>query len=63
MKKTFLIISMLFATISFAFAQEWQWAKGFGGTCDQSRINNQPHHLAVDDYGNAYMFGIYGSGT
>ena len=66
MKQTFTLLFLLFATIAFAQnSQEnmdWQWAKGFGGTSDQSIINNQPHHLAVDDYGNTYMFGIYGGG-
>lgn len=63
MKKIFLSLILAISFIPFSSAQEWQWAKGFGGTCDQSRINNQPHHLAVDDYGNTYMFGIYGGGT
>ena len=63
MKKTFLVLSMLFATISFASAQEWQWAKRFGGSNGPSGLNNHPHHLVLDDYGNAYMYGTYGGGT
>ncbi|MBO4875509.1 MAG: hypothetical protein J5542_09395, partial [Bacteroidales bacterium] len=63
MKKSFLVLSLLFATISFASAQEWQWAKGFGGSCNQSRINNQPHNLVLDAEGNSYIYGTYGGGT
>ena len=63
MKKTFLVLYLLFATISFASAQEWQWAKRFGGSNGPSGLNNYPHHLVLDDYGNAYMYGTYGGGT
>jgi len=63
MKKSFLVLYLLFATISFASAQEWQWAKRFGGSNGPSGLNNYPHHLVLDDYGNAYMYGTYGGGT
>ena len=69
MKKSFLVLYLLFATISFASAQEWQWAHRFGGSNysnGSGTINfyaNQPHNLVLDAEGNSYLFGTYGSGT
>ena len=67
MKKTFLIVTMLFA-ISFGFAQnnmDWQYATRFGGHNYDSpsgfKILNHPHNLEIDNEGNAYIFGTYGS--
>ena len=65
MKKSFLVLSMLFATISFASAQDWQYATRFGGHNYDSpsgfKILNHPHNLEIDNEGNAYIFGTYGS--
>ena len=69
MKKTFLVLSMLFATISFSSAQEWQWAHRFGGSNYSNGSGtidfyaNQPHNLVLDAEGNSYLFGTYGTGT
>jgi hypothetical protein len=69
MKKSFLVLYLLFATISFSSAQDWQWAKGFGGSNDPNSsgtidfYNNQPHNIVLDDQGNSYLFGTYGGGT
>ena len=69
MKKSFLVLYMLFATISFAFAQDWQWAHRFGGSNYSNGSGtmdfyaNQPHNLVLDAEGNSYLFGTYGSGT
>jgi hypothetical protein len=56
---------MLFATISFASAQDWQYATRFGGHNYDSpsgfKILNHPHNLEIDNEGNAYIFGTYGS--
>ena len=67
MKKTFLVVTMLFA-ISFSFAQnnmDWQYATRFGGinkfvTSEIIEPLNYPHHLEIDAEGNAYVFGTYG---
>ncbi|MBQ2573506.1 MAG: T9SS type A sorting domain-containing protein [Bacteroidales bacterium] len=66
MKKSFLVLYLLFATISFASAQsmDWQYATRFGGS--NKFVNqiltplNYPHHLELDAEGNAYIFGTYG---
>ena len=69
MKKSFLVLYLLFATISFAFAQDWQWAHRFGGSNYSNGSGtidfyaNQPHNLVLDAEGNSYLFGTYGSGT
>ena len=69
MKKSFLVLSLLFATISFAFAQDWQWAHRYGGSNNPNSsgtinyYNNQPHNLVLDNQGNSYLFGTYGTGT
>ena len=68
MKKSFLVLSLLFATISFSSAQDWQWAHRFGGSnysngSGTNFYNNQPHNLVLDAAGNSYLFGTYGSGT
>ncbi len=67
MKKTFLVLYLLFATISFASAQsmDWQYATRFGGYCFQNpgvglKLLNYPHSLEIDAEGNAYIFGTYG---
>ncbi|MBO7481283.1 MAG: hypothetical protein J6T63_04140 [Bacteroidales bacterium] len=67
MKKTFLVLYLLFATISFASAQsmQWQYATRFGGSNYQTpglglKILNHPNHLEIDAEGNAYIFGTYG---
>ena len=67
MKKSFLIVTMLFA-ISFSFAQnnmDWQYATRFGGTnkfvtSEIIEPLNYPNHLEIDAEGNAYIFGTYG---
>lgn len=67
MKKSFLVLYLLFATISFAFSQsmDWQYATRFGGHNYDSpsgfKILNHPHNLEIDNEGNAYIFGTYGS--
>lgn len=65
MKKSFLVLYLLFATISFASAQDWQYATRFGGHNYDSpsgfKILNHPHNLEIDNEGNAYIFGTYGS--
>ena len=66
MKKSFLVLYLLFATISFASAQsmDWQYATRFGG--GNKFVNqiltplNHPNHLEIDVEGNAYVFGTYG---
>ena len=65
MKKIFLSLILAISFITFASAQEWQWAHRFGGTAtnQNNRMLNHPHHLVLDDYGNAYMYGTYGAGT
>ncbi|MBO4876039.1 MAG: hypothetical protein J5542_12110, partial [Bacteroidales bacterium] len=63
MRKIFLSLILAISFIPFASAQEWQWAKRFGGSNGPSGLNNYPHHLVLDDYGNAYMYGTYGGGT
>ena len=67
MKKSFLIVTMLFA-ISFSFAQnnmDWQYALRFGGSAKD--VNNQylnhPHNLVLDAEGNAYVFCDFGEGA
>ena len=67
MKKSFLIVTMLFA-ISFSFAQnnmDWQYATRFGGINKIAGSNitplNYPNHLEIDAEGNAYIFGTYGN--
>ena len=67
MKKSFLVLYLLFATISFAFSQsmDWQYATRFGGS--NKFVNqiltplNHPNHLEIDAEGNAYIFGTYGN--
>ncbi len=68
MKKSFLVLYLLFATISFAFSQsmDWQYATRFGGnnkfiTNEILEPHNYPHHLEIDAEGNAYIFGTYGN--
>ena len=63
MKKIFLSLILAISFIPFSSAQEWQWAKRFGGSNGPFGLNNYPHHLVLDDYGNAYMYGTYGGGT
>jgi len=67
MKKSFLVLYLLFATIPFASAQsmDWQYATRFGGYCFQNpgvglKLLNYPHSLEIDAEGNAYIFGTYG---
>ncbi|MBO7133778.1 MAG: T9SS type A sorting domain-containing protein [Bacteroidales bacterium] len=67
MKKSFLVVSMLFA-ISFSFAQnnmQWQYALRFGGSSrDQNnQYLNYPHKLLLDAEGNAYVFCDFGDGA
>ncbi|MBO7571104.1 MAG: T9SS type A sorting domain-containing protein [Bacteroidales bacterium] len=68
MKKSFLVLYLLFATISFAFSQsmDWQYATRFGGRNIRETFGNitplnYPHHLEIDAEGNAYIFGTFGS--
>ena len=73
MKHIFTLLFLLFATIAFAQnSQEnmdWQWAHSFGGgnypnaSGTNDYYNNQPHNLVLDNQGNSYLFGTYGSGT
>ena len=63
MRKLILYILLSITFISVTTAQDWQWAKGFGGSCSQSIINNQPHNLVLDAEGNSYLYGTYGGGT
>ena len=67
MKKSFLVLSLLFATISFASAQsmDWQYALRFGGDAEDYNgfLLNYPHHLALDNEGNAYVYGTNGLGA
>ena len=67
MKKTFLVVTMLFA-ISFSFAQNnmnWRYALRFGGDSrDQNNSYlNYPHKLLLDAEGNAYVFCDFGDGA
>ena len=69
MKHIFTLLFLLFATIAFAQnSQEnmdWQYATRFGGHNYDSpsgfKILNHPHNLEIDNEGNAYIFGTYGS--
>ena len=68
MKKSFLVLYLLFATIFFASAQsmDWQYATRFGGRNIQETFGNitplnYPHHLEIDAEGNAYIFGTFGA--
>ena len=67
MKKIFLSLILSIASISFASAQsmDWQYATRFGGHNYDSpsgfKILNHPHNLEIDNEGNAYIFGTYGS--
>ncbi len=69
MKRTFLIISLLFATIFLASAQnmDWQYATRFGGNNYQISGGitclNHPNNLVIDNEGNAYIYGTYGTST
>ena len=67
MKKSFLVLYLLFATISFAFSQsmDWQYALRFGGesTNRNHEYLNHPHNLVLDAEGNAYVFCDFGEGA
>ena len=65
MRKIFFYLILSIASISFASAQDWQYATRFGGSNYQSpglglKILNHPNHLEIDAEGNAYIFGTYG---
>jgi len=57
----FKIIFSVFILVVFSisgFTQNWQYAKMFGGN---SLAEDKPYHLEIDNYGNSYVFGNYGS--
>ena len=67
MRKIFLSLILAISFITFAFSQsmDWQYATRFGGHNYDSpsgfKILNHPHNLEIDNEGNAYIFGTYGS--
>ena len=68
MRKIFFYLILSIASISFASAQDWQWAHSYGGSNDPNGsgsinfYNNQPHNLVLDAQGNSYLYGTYGGG-
>ncbi len=63
----YIILSIISISISFAQNMDWQYATRFGGNNYQISGGiaclNHPNNLALDNEGNAYIFGTYGTST
>ena len=63
----YIILSIISVSISFAQNMDWQYATRFGGNNYQISGGiaclNHPNNLVIDNEGNAYIFGTYGTST
>ena len=61
--KNLVIILVLLFSVTLLSAQtnpHWTFVQEFGGMEDNLNEQNEPFHLELDDYGNAYLYATYG---
>lgn len=60
--KLIITIALLLLSFNLLYSQSWQYAHAFGGSRGSGITpNNNVNNLITDDYGNAYVFGTYGT--